>query len=110
LLAKGVEFTRLVLRCLILATVSTLVLEGVIFLRGSEVAWLFLYPALRGTDFVVGSQIATSESGLENLLRLLLASSVLNVLLYTLVFLGLFKIVSWICSGWVSSKPEHQGP
>jgi hypothetical protein len=72
---------RLLLLCTILAIVFTVALEGVIFLTSSEVAWLFLYPAVRGTDFVVGSQIANSDSGLENLLRLVLASSVLNVLL-----------------------------
>jgi hypothetical protein len=101
---------RLLLLCTILAIVFTLAPEGVIFLTGSEVAWLFLYPAVLATDLVLGTQIVNSESGLENLLRLLLASSVLNVLLYTLVFLGLFKIASWIHSGWVPRKPDHQGP
>lgn len=83
---------RLLLRCLILAIVLTLVLEELLFLTRSEFAWCFLYPAVRGTDFLVGSRIASSDSGLENLLYLLLASSVLNVLIYTLVFFTGFEI------------------
>jgi hypothetical protein len=83
---------RLLLRSLILRIVFTVVLDGLVFLTRSEGAWCFLYPAVRGTDFLVGSRIATSDSGLENLLYLVLTSSALNVLIYTLVFFTGFEI------------------
>jgi hypothetical protein len=77
---------RVFLRSVILAAVFTFILEATILTTASRIAWLFLYPAIRGTAFLLGSHIGSSESGLNNLLELAIASSVLNVVLYALLF------------------------
>ncbi len=64
--------------------------------KGSTVAFWLLMPAWWLTNAAVGPAIATSGSGPENFIAVVLASSFLNVLIYAMVFFGTTKAVSLV--------------
>jgi hypothetical protein len=90
---------KVLLRCVVLGIISALLVAAA-FLFGAcppvpqvaEVAFWLMYPALRLTDLFFGARIATSSSGLTNLIAMVLASIALNAVLYSVAFLLSFKV------------------
>jgi hypothetical protein len=84
------------LRCIIFGMgAAFLVTLGFFFLTGapSQVAFALIYPSLRLTVALFGSQLATSESGANNTVSLVLATTILNLALYPLAWYFLVKVV-----------------
>src|SRR6266516_3521853 len=88
---------RLLWQCVIFGAVCTLILTGLLFGtvgNGSTVAFWLLLPSVLLTNTVLGPIIATSDSGPENFIIVVLASSFLNTLIYGIVFFVLSKVVA----------------
>ncbi|HEX4537324.1 MAG TPA: hypothetical protein VH140_10285 [Candidatus Acidoferrum sp.] len=87
LLWQGVIFgvvCTLILTALLLGTVG----------KGSTAAFWLLLPAVWLTNTIIGTVIATSDSGPGNFILMVLASSFLNTFMYGVVFFALSKAVS----------------
>ena len=90
---------RLFWHCVIFGVVCTLIVTGLLFGtvgKGSTIAFWLLFPAVWVTNTVIGPVIATYDSGLENFIAVVLASSFLNTLIYAMVFFVLSKVVALI--------------
>ena len=83
---------RQLLRCALFSTIFTVLVGGLLLFTGWSVAFWLMYPALRLTDKLFGPSIATSDSGLEDFITLVLFGVVPNVALYTVVFFLLFRV------------------
>jgi hypothetical protein len=82
---------RLLLRCALFSVIFTVLVAGLLLSTGWAGAFALMYPALRLTDEFLGRSIATSDSGVNNLIALVLVGSVLNFALYTVLFFLLFR-------------------
>jgi hypothetical protein len=67
---------RLLLRCALFSTIFTVLIGGLLLRTGWSAAFALMYPALRLTDKLFGPRLATSDSGLNNLITLVLVGSV----------------------------------
>jgi hypothetical protein len=94
---------RILLRSLILSAVLTALIAALLLTKGATGAFVLLFPALWLTSTFFSSNVATSDSGPENLIRIVLAGSLLNIILYTTVF---FLISRY----WYSRKLPKQVP
>ena len=83
---------KLLLRCVTFSTVFTVLIAGLLLRTASSVALALMFPALWLTDKLFWSSLATSEGGLNNFLALVLASSFINIGLYTLVLFVFFRV------------------
>jgi hypothetical protein len=82
---------RLLLKCLAYSTALTLLIASLLLTRGLTVAFVLLFPAFWLTSTILGPNIATSDSGPENLIRMIFASCVLNIIAYTTIFFLIFR-------------------
>ena len=83
---------KLLLRCVIFSAAFTVLIAGLLLRTAWSVAFALMFPALWLTDKLFGSSLATYESGLNNFLALVLASSFINIGLYTLVLFLFFRV------------------
>jgi hypothetical protein len=90
---------KVLLRCVVLGTICALLVAAAVLFGAcppvpqvSEIAFWLMYPALRLTDLFFGARIATSSSGLNNFIAMVLASILLNAVLYSVVFFLSFKV------------------
>ena|SRR5258708_27857265 len=89
-------------RCVILSAIFTFLLTGLLLFtlgKASSASFVLLLPAIWLTTTILGPVIATSESGPVNFIAIVLVSSVLNIVLYTVVFFLFSKVpvlVRWI--------------
>jgi hypothetical protein len=87
---------RLPLRCVILSTIFTFVLVVLLlftaFGKASSASFFLLLPAIWLTSTIVGPAVATSDSGPVNFIAIVLASSVINIILYAAAFFTFGKI------------------
>ncbi len=86
---------RLALRCLLCSVVFTLLIAGwILFIpAGSGIAFTAMLPALWLTSTLFANNVATSDSGPENLIRIVLAGSLVSVIMYSIFFFLCAKIV-----------------
>src|SRR5690349_20986528 len=97
-------------RCIIFGMACTLVLSALLFGtvgKGSSTAFWLLWPGVWLTNSLIGPVIATSDSGGENFVVVVLASTVLNTVIYAAVFFAVTKIAALIRR---SERPLGQGP
>jgi hypothetical protein len=86
---------RLPLRCVLLGTILTVVLTGLLlftFGTASSASFVLLLPAIRITTAILGPVTASSDSGPVNFIAIVLIGSVLNIGLYAVLFNLLSKI------------------
>jgi len=86
---------RVLWRCVILSAIFTFLLTGLLFFtlgKASSASFVLLLPAIWLTDTILGPAVATSDSGGVNFIHVVLASSVLNIVLYSTAFFLLSKI------------------
>ena len=83
---------RILLECLAYSTGLTLLIATLLLTKGLTVAFVLIFPAFWLTLTILGPIIATSDSGPENLIRMIFASSVLNIGLYTAIFFVIFRV------------------
>ena len=86
---------RLLASCAIFSTIFTVIVGGLLLRTGSSAAFALMYPALRLTDKLLGSSIASSDSGLANFVDLVLVSLLVNVVVYTLLSFLCFKVIAF---------------
>ncbi|HEU0047493.1 MAG TPA: hypothetical protein VFQ43_07805 [Nitrososphaera sp.] len=82
-------------RCVILSAIFTFLLTGLLLFthgKASSASFVLLLPAIGLTSTILGPAIATSDSGPVNFIYVVLASSVLNIVLYSTVFFIFSKI------------------
>jgi hypothetical protein len=82
-------------RCVILSAIFAFLLTGLLLLtmgKASSTSFILLLPAIWLTNTILGPAIATSDSGPVNFIYVVLASSVVNILLYSTVFFLVSKI------------------
>jgi hypothetical protein len=82
-------------RCVILSAIFTFLLTWLLLLtigKASAASFILLLPAIRLTSTILGPAIATSDSGPVNFICVVLASSVVNIVLYSTVFFLVGKI------------------
>jgi hypothetical protein len=89
---------KLLLRCVVFSTVFTVLIAGLLLRTAWSVPSALMLPALWLTDKLFGSSLATSDSGLNNFIALVLASCPVNIGLYTLVFFLFFRAAKRV--GW----------
>jgi energy-converting hydrogenase Eha subunit F len=90
---------KALLRCLVLGTICALLVAAAVLFGArrpvpqvSGAAFWLMYPALWLTDLFFGARIASSSSGLNNFIAMVLASVGLNAVLYSAVFFLSFKV------------------
>jgi uncharacterized membrane protein HdeD (DUF308 family) len=85
---------RILLRCALASFVLTIVFAAwILFIpTGSKIAFALLLPSFWLTSTMFGSIFSVSDSGPANFIVLVLASSILNVVLYTAAFFLLFRL------------------
>src|SRR5258708_32178517 len=96
-------------RCVILSAIFTFLLTGLLLFtlgKASSASFVLLLPAIWLTTTILGPVIATSESGPVNFIAIVLVSSVLNIVLYTVVFF-LFSTVP-VLVRWVMTDQEFR--
>lgn len=82
------------MRCFVFSTVFTALIVWLLLRTAWSAAFALMLPSLWLTDKLFGSSLATSESGLNNLIALVLASSLINVGLYTALLFLFFTAMS----------------
>jgi hypothetical protein len=83
---------RILLKCLAYSTALTLLIASLLLTKAFTVAFVLLFPAFWLTSTILAPNIATSDSGPENLIRMIFASSLLNIALYTAIFFVIFRV------------------
>lgn len=98
---------RLVWHCAVFGGICTLVLVALLLGtvgKPSSTAFVLLFPAMLLTDAVLRPVMTTSNCGGCHFVGLVLASSILNTVLYAAVFFALLKIVARIRQTESSAK------
>jgi hypothetical protein len=95
---------RLLLRSLIASTIFTLAIAGTLFAPALNGIAVLISPAIWMGDKFLGRLIATSPSGLTNVLRLLPFVLLLNVLFYTIVFFVFSELIKIVRSMRTSAE------
>jgi hypothetical protein len=88
---------RLLWQCVIFGIVCTLILTGLLLGtvgKGSTAAFWLLWPGVWLTGTAIRPLMGTYDSGAENFIIVVFASSFLNTLIYGTVFLVLSKVVA----------------
>jgi hypothetical protein len=90
---------KALLRCVVVGAICALLVAAAVLFGArppvpqvSGAAFWLMYPALRLTDLFFGARIASSNSGVNNLIAMVLASIALNAALCSVVFFLAFKI------------------
>jgi hypothetical protein len=87
---------RLALRCLLCSIAFNLLIAAwILFIpAGSSIAFVVMFPALWLTSTLFANNVATSDSGPENLIRLVLAGSLVSIVMYSILFFLCAKIAN----------------
>jgi hypothetical protein len=95
---------KLLLQSLIASAIFTLAIAGTLFVPGLNGIAVLISPAIGLADKFLGRLIATTPSGLTNVLRLLPFVLLLNTLIYTVVFFVFSKLIRMVRSMRTSAE------